>query len=202
MQAPNVTLALDCSFTGLTLALQAGGHTYAFSTSVPRSSDILPTELQSLLQQAGVTVASLTHIFATTGPGSFTGIRLGLATAQALKLLNPNIEVLGLSTLQTLALQVVADHHPTEPFTLVLDAAGGQLYTQTFAADATPQTPAACTATAPTGLVFAQSSLMLPATTPLTTLQPAALLAAAANPAHHLPPQPVYLKPLTYTKAS
>ncbi len=202
MTARTAILAIDCSFAGLSLALQTDAGIFHFTTEAPRSSDILPTELQRLMQHANVTVNDLATILVAIGPGSFTGIRLGLATAEAFKLLNPSINIIGLSTLQALATQVLKNHPPQEPFTLLLDAAGGQAYAQTFDGEGQPQTVAECAAVPPTeGTFFAQSSLMHATATPVTTLDARHMLTLAQNPAAHLPPQPVYIKPLTYKKA-
>lgn len=183
------------------MAIQIDEGSVHFTTEAPRSSDILPTELQRLMQQANVTVKDIRTILVAIGPGSFTGIRLGLATAEAFKLLNPSLQIIGLSTLQALATQIRADHHPQTDFTVLLDAAGGQAYTQTFSANAEPHTTAACSAVPPTeGTLFAQASLMHATATPITTLDARHMLTLAQNTDAHLPPQPVYIKPLTYKK--
>lgn len=202
MSTPRARLALDCSFAGLSLALQDDEKTYHFTTEAARSSDILPTELQNLLAQAQLGATGIGHVYATTGPGSFTGIRLGLAVAEALKLVHPQLVITGLSTLRSLAAQIVAEHAPTQPFTILLDAAGGQVYAQTFTPTGEPVTEALCTSESPTeGVLFAQASLMHPTATPIATLDARAMLRLAETPAAHLPPQPVYIKPLTYKKA-
>lgn len=201
-------LAVDCSFTGLSLALKTGTQTHVFSTATARSSDLLPTELQNILIKSGTAAADITDIYVTTGPGSFTGIRLGLATAEALKLVNPAINITGLSTLHALAIQIKTDHKPANSFTVVLDAAGGQLYTQNFNSQAQPESPAACIplgqlpVTSHQSFLFAQQSLMLPLPAmALESFSAAHLFTLAENPAAHLPAQPVYLKPLTYKLA-
>lgn len=197
-------LALDCSTTGLTLALQVtGGKTYTFSTAAARSSDLLPTALNDLFLQSGTNAGNITHIFVTTGPGSFTGIRLGLATAEALKLVNPSITITGLPTLQACALQLLATQHLQSAFTVVTDAAGGQLYAQTFTPEATPQTGATCipATSSFTTPVYAPPLLMLANTLPLPDLSAEILFTLSEDTSAHLPPQPVYLKPLTYKLA-
>jgi tRNA threonylcarbamoyl adenosine modification protein YeaZ len=199
MTSPSTSLAIDTAL-GLSLALKTNAKTYTYSTSTSRSSDLLPTELASLFAKSATTASQLTHILATTGPGSFTGIRLGLAAAEALKLVNPTIIITGLSTLHALALQVVAENAPTGNFTLALDAAGGQAYTQTFTSSGQPTSPAECLPLpeiAPKPNLYAAPTLLLEAH-PLATLNPEILFKLAEDPRNHLPAQPVYLKPLTY----
>ena len=45
--------------------------------------DLLP-QASRLLESAGVKKSELTHIAVSAGPGSFTGIRIGVSTARAL----------------------------------------------------------------------------------------------------------------------
>lgn len=197
-------LALNCSTTGLALALRlSGAKIHAFSTPAARSSDLLPTALANLFTQSGTAAANLTQVLVSTGPGSFTGIRLGLATAEALKMVNPTLTIIGLPTLHACALQLVATHAPQTAFTVVQDAAGGQIYAQTFTAQGAPAGLPQClpaTITFPTP-VYAPPLLMLAGALPLEDLRAETLFTLAEDLATHLPPQPVYLKPLTYKLA-
>jgi tRNA threonylcarbamoyladenosine biosynthesis protein TsaB len=77
--------------------------------------------------------ASITRVAVTVGPGSFTGIRIGLAAAQAIALAR-KIEIVGVSTLSALAAPMVL-----EPFEGVLaaaiDARHDQVYATAFGPD-------------------------------------------------------------------
>ncbi len=77
--------------------------------------------------------ASIERIAVTVGPGSFTGIRIGLACAQAIALAR-KIDVVGVSTLAALAAPIIL-----EPFDGVVaaavDARHGQVYVTAYGPD-------------------------------------------------------------------
>lgn len=66
-----------------------------------------------------------------TGPGTFTGIRIGLATAQGLTL-STGIELAGVSTLEALALTM---HDGTTPVLPLLDARRGEVFAALYGPD-------------------------------------------------------------------
>ena len=88
------TLAIDTATTSLGLCLASDSGTQPDSeTSHHRSlilqvglkhSEKLMPAVRTLLQEAGLAPQDLDLIICSTGPGSFTGIRIGLATAKGL----------------------------------------------------------------------------------------------------------------------
>jgi tRNA threonylcarbamoyl adenosine modification protein YeaZ len=80
--------------------------------------------------------ASLDRIAVTVGPGSFTGIRIGLAAGQAIALAC-KAEIVGVSTLAALAAPLILD-----PFDGVvaaaIDARHGKVYIAAFGPDGRP----------------------------------------------------------------
>jgi tRNA threonylcarbamoyladenosine biosynthesis protein TsaB len=101
-----VILSLDTSTLTLSLALLKGGEVLEHRLVGPprRQSVVLPGALDELLRAHGATLADVTGFVVGLGPGSFTGLRIGLATVKGLAyaLRRP---VAGVSSLAALALE-------------------------------------------------------------------------------------------------
>lgn len=103
-------LSLDCSTLTLSLALLRRDGSVVEQRFVPppkRQSELLPGELEAILAAHGERLSALTGLVCGLGPGSFTGLRIGLATlkglAYALKL-----PLVGASSLAALAAEAPA----------------------------------------------------------------------------------------------
>lgn len=75
-------LAIDTSSMYLSLALRVDNKIYTYIDKVDnkQSESIIP-QIQFLLGDAGITVDKLDYIAYNQGPGSFTGLRIGLSVA-------------------------------------------------------------------------------------------------------------------------
>jgi tRNA threonylcarbamoyladenosine biosynthesis protein TsaB len=115
-----LTLGLDTATGVATSALVRDGETLAERSSIPVR---VLEDVDELLRDAGLEPESLDAIAVGTGPGSFTGLRMGLAAARALAFAL-DVPVAGVSTLDALAAgapgaQPVIDARRREIFTLV-----------------------------------------------------------------------------------
>ncbi len=66
------------------------------SVAVEKQSTALPAETEKFITESGATWADVTAIGIVTGPGSFTGIRLGIAYAKGIAM-GLNIPLVGIS---------------------------------------------------------------------------------------------------------
>src|SRR3981081_2321621 len=87
--------------------------------------------MKKLLPQVRWPVQSLTGVLVSTGPGSFTGIRIGLAAARALGQ-SLKIPVVGVSSLETIAHGCV---RPGVKICPVIDALRGDVFTALYCMD-------------------------------------------------------------------
>ena len=94
-----LTLAFDTATSAATTALVRDGE--VLGEAVSRAVRVLEYA-DELLRAGGVERSELTAIVVGTGPGSFTGMRLGLAAARGLALAL-DLPVAGVSTLDALA---------------------------------------------------------------------------------------------------
>jgi tRNA threonylcarbamoyladenosine biosynthesis protein TsaB len=86
-----------------------------------------------VIRQAGIAFAALDRIAVTTGPGSFTGLRVGLSAARGIALAADK-PVVGLSTLTAYAAPVVGQN-AAQPVISAIDARHDHVYFQVVSGD-------------------------------------------------------------------
>jgi tRNA threonylcarbamoyladenosine biosynthesis protein TsaB len=124
-------LGIDTGGPHADLALIAGGQVLAeASHSVASHGAELPQAVAGLLARAGLTARELRAIAVGIGPGSFTGLRIGLSYAKGLKLAT-GCALVGIPSLDTLALTALAEISAKRDESVVcpvLDARKGEVY--------------------------------------------------------------------------
>ena len=121
-------LAIDTSGARLQLGLlHDSGVETAVEARERGHAEILFDRIATLLDAAGVAYSDLGRIAVITGPGSFSGLRIGLSAARGLGLAL-DIPVIGISTLEAVSLSAPSGH----PFVVMMDARRGEMYRQEF----------------------------------------------------------------------
>ena len=131
-----IVLAFDTAMAACSVALYDAGRDELLAVrhqSVVRGhAELLPGMIQSVMAERDLAMAALDRIAVTRGPGTFTGVRIALATARGLAfaLRRPAV---GITTLEALAVAVASPDDA--PVASVIDARRGEVYLQMFAAD-------------------------------------------------------------------
>lgn len=125
-----LTLAIDTAAPRLQLGLcRSDSSVDVMVEDIAKGhAEILFDRLERLLSRNGVGYADLERIAVTTGPGSFTGLRIGLSAARGLGVAR-HVPVLGIPSLLALSLSA-----PSGPVAVLLDARRDEAYMEMFPA--------------------------------------------------------------------
>lgn len=125
-----ILLAIETSANLCSVALMHDSEISEIVVSEPRGHTryVLPA-IDRLLIDAGLTLGRLDAIAVTTGPGSFTGLRIGIGVVQGLAY-GADLSVVPLSSLATLAQGAIRSRElmPDDIAVAVLDARMNEVY--------------------------------------------------------------------------
>ncbi len=126
-------LALDCAAGACSVALWTDGAIPASRCEAMARShaEALLPMVDTVAGEAGVDLRSLDRVAVSVGPGSFTGLRVGLAAARGLALAAA-CPVIGVGTLEALAWATAPDERVGRTVLAALDARRGEVYIQPF----------------------------------------------------------------------
>ncbi len=132
-------LAFDTATSACSAALWEDGRLIArrFETMPRGQSEHLVPMILDVMNEAGAQFPDLDLLAVTNGPGAFTGLRIGLATARGMALAG-ELPCLGVTTLEVVAAQVPAAEREGRKLLVVLDSKRIDVYAQAFAADLRP----------------------------------------------------------------
>jgi len=125
-----IILSIDTSTLSLNLSLLLyNGKEEVFSSSkeIKNHASHLPMAIEELLKRGRILLKDLDAISVVSGPGSFTGLRVGIATALGLKC-GLKIPLYSISSLSALAL----NSNKEGSGIALIDARRGEFYSQCF----------------------------------------------------------------------
>lgn len=132
-------LAIDTSESACSVALISGDQVIDSKSEIigrGHAERLLPL-IEERLMAAGLTYADIKRIAVTTGPGTFTGLRIGLAVARGLAL-QGDLPCIGLTGLQVLAGSGLKKVPDATVYALI-EGRGGQAFVQKFQGDGFPK---------------------------------------------------------------
>lgn len=208
-----VILSIDTCEGTCSAALLAGGRVLARRMErIGRghAERLLPM-IAELMAEAGTDYDSLSRIVVCTGPGTFTGLRIGLSVARGLAVAT-DIPCIGLMSLPVLAVQAEA---PEQIVHAVVMGRGGQGFHQAFSGRDETGLPKPLGAPASLdaedicakindapGIVVGSGAALVGRQTDMDAVDPSVLarLGSSLDPACHIP-EPAYLREADAKKA-
>lgn len=120
-------LSLDTSSSAVSVAVLDKENVLAFQEQVMErgQGEALVPMIAQVLEQAQKTPSDITGVAVAVGPGSFTGVRVGLSTARGVGLAL-NVPVYGVTNFEATAYGI------SVPVIVVLDTKRGDYFTQAF----------------------------------------------------------------------
>ncbi|ANM08860.1 MULTISPECIES: tRNA (adenosine(37)-N6)-threonylcarbamoyltransferase complex dimerization subunit type 1 TsaB [unclassified Rhizobium] len=135
-----IVLALDTAGVDCAAAVYDSGR----NTMLGEASDMIGKGhaehligiVDRALEQADMTLSDIDRIAVTIGPGSFTGIRVGVAAARGFAL-SLNVPAVGVTTLEVMA-SAQREKTPHRAVLAAMDAKRDEIYLQSFSSDGSP----------------------------------------------------------------
>ena len=132
METP-ISLAIETSCRMGGVALGRGDELLGaidFDASCRHAVQLVP-RLAELLASASLRPADVDEVYVSAGPGSFTGLRVGMTVARTMGQMLSSLRCLAVPTARAIALQ--AADLPWDNLAVVLDARDARVYVSTFA---------------------------------------------------------------------
>lgn len=187
MRDASPLLLIDTSGQRLGLVVLHDGRVHLVDEPVARGhAEILFDRIAQLLAEAGITYADLDRLAVTVGPGSFTGLRIGIAAARGLALAL-GIKAVGVPNL--LGLSLAGEDHAA--LRIVHDARRNMAYVQDFSA---PGIAASAPRLVPLEALGEDGDNLNVIENSVLDLVRVARFAARCAP-EQFPPEPVYVRP-------
>lgn len=132
-------IGIDSATSGCSVAVMAGAQVLATTVkemSRGQAEELMPM-IEGILKESDITPPQLDLVAVSIGPGSFTGLRIGLATARGLAL-SLSIPCIGASTFEVCAAAVDKNAIGAGKLLIAIETRRDDIYAQLFNSDLTP----------------------------------------------------------------
>lgn len=131
-----LVLGFDSAGAGASAAVLRGDTIVAAREAAQErgQAEILLPMIAAVLQEAGIAATSLDAIGVTVGPGSFTGLRIGIAAARGLALA-AGVRAVGISRFAAIAARFPPSRRGDRLLLVALDTKRDDFFLQLFRAD-------------------------------------------------------------------
>ncbi|ACF45195.1 peptidase M22 glycoprotease [Prosthecochloris aestuarii DSM 271] len=137
MTASHRILAIECSHLFISVALDLGGRVLEERADAwQKTAETMVPLIDGLLVKAGVALGDLDALAISSGPGSFTALRIGMATAKGLAF-GAGLPLIPVSTMEALVL-AAAERFDADCIVPVIPARKGEYYYTLWSREAAP----------------------------------------------------------------
>ncbi|HVJ55096.1 MAG TPA: tRNA (adenosine(37)-N6)-threonylcarbamoyltransferase complex dimerization subunit type 1 TsaB [Aliidongia sp.] len=135
-------LAFDCSGGACSAAVWSDGAIRAERMAVMERghAEALMPQIRDVMAEAGLDFTALDALATTVGPGSFTGLRLGLAAAKGLALAT-DLPIMAFSGFEAVLAGIPAERRSGRPVAVAIDSRRGPVFAQLFTAEGRAAAP-------------------------------------------------------------
>lgn len=125
-------LCIETSTDVCSVCISDNGKTIAVKEDSGRNhASLLAVFIEQLLADNNLSVNNLDAVAISSGPGSYTGLRIGTSTAKGIAY-QADLKLIAVNTLQALALTAINKAADKEKYIAVIDAGRNEVYAQTF----------------------------------------------------------------------
>ena len=126
-------LALNTAFSNSDIAISLDGKVdfVSHSSSAKQSENALVC-INELLSKNNAKIQDIDTMAVVIGPGSFTGIRIGMGLVKGMAVAKESLKLIGICSLDLLAFEYLEKNKNAGEFTGVLDALSGNLFVCTY----------------------------------------------------------------------
>ncbi len=138
----NKILCFDVSSNNCSVAIAVGQEILSFEQELKPSmqAERLLVMIEAALASVNMQYDDLNYLAVTTGPGSFTGIRIGIAAARGI-LRASNMKPVAISNFEAAHYRLAMQVRDYDSAVIMINAYRGQVYVQEFLKNGTQSTP-------------------------------------------------------------
>ena len=130
----NKILCFDTSSNSCSVAISEGQNILSFEQEMRPSmqAERLMVMIESALSTAKMQYSDIEYLAVTTGPGSFTGIRIALSVAKGILYASPQIKSIGVNNFESALYRLKMQINSYDSAFIILNAYRKQCYVQEF----------------------------------------------------------------------
>lgn len=125
------TLSINTVGNGTQISLQKGNEVFYCDMPFAKHSETLFNAIETVLDKHNVTLSNINCLGVVTGPGSFTGIRIGLSVVKTFAYVH-NLPIIAVNSLEVLAYSIFNKPLKVQSVCAVMNAGANQVYYQVF----------------------------------------------------------------------